>query len=115
MTTKFKGIPFILGDKTLVVPPLNFRSLEELQDRLATFEAGVDKEARATIVDAAWHALRRNYPDITKDEIVDGLDIGNMQELMEAVMDVSGLKRKAGEALATAQTDPSTGPSSTPT
>lgn len=115
MTTKFKGIPFQLGDRLLVVPPLNFRSLEELQDRLANFEAGVDKEARATIVDAAWHALRRNYPDITQDEIIDGLDIGNMQELMESVMDVSGLKRKAYEAAQVAGADPLTGPNSTPT
>lgn len=114
MTTKFKGIPTTLGDKTFVVPPLSFRALQELQDRLASFNGGVDPESVALVVDATFMSLKRNYPDITREELLDVLDVGNMQEVMEAVMDVSGLHRKAHEA-AEASGNPSTGPSSTPT
>lgn len=112
--TKFKGIKILLGDRELVVPPLNFRSLQQLQERLAKFSGGVDPESIGLVVDATHEALRRNYPEITRDEVIDGLDLENMLPVMEAVMDVSGLKRKAVEAEGQ-PADPSTGPSSTPT
>jgi hypothetical protein len=115
MTTKFKGIKLTLGGKDLVVPPLNFRSLQQLQDRLATFSGGVDPESINLVVDATHEALKRNYPDMTRDDVIDGLDLENMLGVMEAVMDVSGMKRKAMEAAEAAPADPSTGPSSTPT
>lgn len=112
MTTKFKGIKITLGDKDLVVPPLNFRALQQLQDRLGKFNGGVDPESISLVVDSAYAALQRNYPDIDRDWLIDALDLGNMTDVMEAVMDVSGLKRKSQEV---ASPDPSTGPSSTPT
>jgi hypothetical protein len=98
MTTKFPGLSVVLGTGTFVVPPLNLRSLQEFGDRLATFNGGIDAESQGMVVDAAWHALRRNYPDITRDQLLDMIDLGNMQAIMEAVMDVSGLRRKAQEA-----------------
>lgn len=116
MTTKYKGIKITLGDEVLVVPPLNFRSLQELQARLVEFKAGVDPESVNVVVDAAHHALKRNYPDMTRENVIDLLDLENMLQVMEAVMDVSGMKRKEAEAKSAEgeSTDPSTGPSSTP-
>lgn len=115
MTTKFKGIKLNLQGQDFVVPPLNFRSLQEMQARIASFTGGVDPESISLVVDAAHAALSRNYPDLSKDAVIDLLDLENMLSIMEAVMDVSGLKRKAQEAAETASGDPSTGPTSTPT
>lgn len=113
MTTKFKGIAIQFGDTSLVVPPLNFRALQSLQSRLAGFSGGTDPDSIQVVVDAFHSAVVRNYPDMTVDQVVDLLDLENMQAVMEAVMDVSGLRRKAMEATTTA-TDPSTGLMSTP-
>jgi hypothetical protein len=115
MTTKFKGISLLLGDKNYVVPPLNFRTLQSLQSRLETFSGGVDAASLDLVVDSLHGAIQRNYPEVTRDDCVDMLDLGNMEEVMQAVMDVSGLRRKAMEATAPAPENPSTGPSSTPT
>lgn len=97
-TVKIKGIPLPLGGTTYIVPPLNLGTLERLQERLANFTGGVDQESVSTVLDAAHSALLRNYPDLTRDQVAEVVDVANMAEVMEAVMDVSGLRRKALEA-----------------
>ncbi len=114
MTTKIKGITVTLGDRDFVVPPLNFRSLQALQARLANFSGGTDPESIQLVADAALAALQRNYPSMTAEELSDLLDLANMQSVMEAVMDVSGLKRKEIEAQG-GTSNPSSGTTSTPT
>lgn len=94
-----KGIIVELGDgQPYTVPPLSLGSLEVLQERLEQFTGGTDRQSVALIVDTAFAALKRNYPDLTRKQVLDLLDVGNMQEVFEACMDVSGLKRKATEA-----------------
>ena len=93
--TKFAGISIQLNGVAYVVPPLNLRSVQELQDRIAKFKGGVDSESVTLIIDCAHAALIRNYPDISKADLAEWLDLGNMEDIFQAVMDVSGLKRKS--------------------
>lgn len=67
------------------------------------------------MLDVAEAALKRNYGDVSRDFLLEHLDVANMQDFMEAAMDVSGLKRKAIEqaGVAAEQADPSTGAAST--
>lgn len=96
---KVKGIPVNLGGEDFVIPPLSLGALEQLQERVANFRGDIgDKEQVATVIDAALAALKRNYPEISRQEVADMIDVGNMADVFEAVMDVSGLKRKALEA-----------------
>jgi len=96
---KIKGIPVELGDRTLIVPPLALGALEQLQERIATFTGDIrSKEQIATVLDAAHAALKRNYPEVTREDVAEWVDVGNMAEVFEAVMDISGMKRKALEA-----------------
>ena len=96
---KVKGLALDLGGSTFVVPPLSLGALEQLQERLSSFSGDVaDKTQVATAIDAAHAALRRNYPAMTREEVADAIGLDNMIEVMEAVMDVSGLKRKQAEA-----------------
>lgn len=105
MTVKVKGIPVELGGQIYIIPPIALGPLEQLQDRLAVFDGTINKENCATVIDATHAALLRNYPDLTREQVGEMVGLENMQELMEAVMDVSGLKRKLleetpqGEAL----------------
>ncbi|MFK7088684.1 hypothetical protein AAFM71_07690 [Chromobacterium violaceum] len=94
---KIKGIPLSLGGTTYIVPPLNLGALEQLQERLANFSGGIDAASVGTVLDAAHAALVRNYPDLTRERVAELIDVANMGEVMEAVMDVSGLKRQAFE------------------
>lgn len=95
---KVKGVPVELGGVEYIIPPLSLGALEQLQDRVASFTGDIrSKEQVATVMDAAHAAMKRNYPEITREQIGEMIDVGNMAEVFEAVMDISGLKRKSLE------------------
>ncbi len=109
------------GGRRLLVPPLSLGSLELLQDRIdemPTLQI-TDRRAVATVIDATHAALRRNYPDVTRDEVGELIDIGNMAEVYGCVLDYSGFKRQASEAgnapAVSAQIGAASSPSSAPT
>ena len=88
------------GGQRLLVPPLSLGALELLHERLtelANLQA-TDVRAATTIIEAAHLALKRNYPDITREQVGELVDLGNMGDVYECVMDASGMKRKAVEA-----------------
>ena len=99
MTVKVKGIALELGGSEYVVPPVALGPLEQLQQRISEFKGDIqDAKQVATVIDVAHAALKRNYPEITREEVGDMIDVGNMAEVFACVMDVSGMKRKALEA-----------------
>jgi hypothetical protein len=117
-TETVPGIPLVLGGRTYVVPPLSLGSLRRLQDRLTAISTA-DALAPATVdtvIEAAHAALRRNYPALTADDLAELVDVGNMHDVISCVLDVSGLKRKEGEASknAPAQTAGATPPTGQP-
>ena len=59
-----------------------------------------------TIVDATHAALKRNYPDLTRADVAELVDLGNMVEVIQSVMDVAGVKRAELEKKASAATSP---------
>lgn len=96
---RIKGVPVEMSGQTYVIPPLSLGALEQLQERLAAVNGDISDAAQvATVVDAAHAALRRNYPELTREAVAELVDVGNMVEVFEALMDVSGMRRKAGEA-----------------
>lgn len=96
---KIKGIEFTFGEEKLVIPPISLGALEQLQERIGKFSGdALDAGQVATVVDATFAALKRNYPEITRERVGDLIDVENMAEVFSCVMDVSGLKRKAAEA-----------------
>ncbi|GLT20785.1 hypothetical protein GCM10007933_02370 [Zoogloea oryzae] len=95
---KLAGIPFP-GRPEWVIPPLSLGSLELLQDRIGKLSlGGTDPESIRTIVDATHMALVRNYPDVPRDQVAAEIDLGNMMDVIAAVMDVAGVRRKELEA-----------------
>lgn len=95
---KYPGIVKVLGGVEYVIPPISLGALQQLHGRITQFSDQVDAESINTVIDVTHAALKRNYPDITLEEVKELVDVGNMFELFEAVMDVSGMKRKAIEA-----------------
>lgn len=92
------GIKIFIGEEERVIPPLNLRALIELKDRLKAFKPNTyDPDTIELIQDCTFRALQRNYPDVTPDWVQDNVDLGNMHDVMAAVMDASGLRRKALE------------------
>ena len=98
---KIKGVPFDFGAETLIIPPLSLGSFEQLQERLTeTHENAISPAYIALVVDTAHAALRRNYPELTRAQVSDMIDVANMQDVMACCMDVSGARRKEAETAA---------------
>jgi len=109
-------IPF--GDEQYRVPPLGFRSIVELQDDVKSL-AGIagrmpTQTEMQTIAGVVHAAMRRNYPSLTVDDVMDMIDIGNYRQLLDAVMNVSGFQRQPEGAPSSGEAPASTGTASTP-
>lgn len=101
MTVKIKGVNVELNGEIYVIPPIALGALEQLQERIGAFDGNAhDAKQISTVIDCAHAAMKRNYPDLTRDDVANLIDIANMNDVFTAVMDVSGLKRKEQEAQA---------------
>lgn len=117
MADLIKGIDVTLGRDTYVVPPLNFRMLKDLAQQIAIVNKGgsfvSDSDTREAFIDVIHASVQRNYPDVTRDQIVDVLDVSNAQAAMLALLGVSGFERKAKTNGEGAPVGESTGTAST--
>lgn len=96
---KVKGVRYDFGGGVeYVIPPLNLRSLEHLGEKLNNIDGSDMLTQIKTIGEAAHLAIQRNYPEVTKEQVDELIDVGNMLDVMACVMDVSGMKRKSQEA-----------------
>lgn len=112
-----KGVPIQLAGIEYTCPPLSLGQVEVYGDRLSSYRGGMARESVGLVIDVAHAALTRNYPDMTREEVADGIDLGSLGATMDAVMGVSCLKAPLGTPLpgeAPAAADP-IGQGSTPT
>lgn len=91
---KVKGVPVELDGRTYIVPPLTLGALEQLQGDIAKVQNPENQtEYVGVLVKVALAALKRNYPDMTRESLLAIVDLATMNTLFEAVMGVSGLER----------------------
>lgn len=100
---RIKGVEFEFPDgQKLIVPPLSLGAVVVLQERLQEYD-GTSLKSVSVVIDALTMALNRNYPEITKEQVAEMVDLSNMNAVMLAVMSVSGMVNKddpSGEAKA---------------
>ena len=95
-TVKIPGTELVLGGQKYVVPPLSLGTIEVMTDRLQSFGKNGMKDM-TTAIDATHAALLRNYPDLSREQVADLLDLGNVAEVMSVVMARAGLTAKADD------------------
>ena len=99
-SVKVRGVKIPMNGVDYVVPPMNLKTMQMMQDQLAAYDSTTGMQQLAVAVDIIQAAMRRNYPEITKDELMEMVDLGNMVEVMDAVMGATGMvKAKAAEIL----------------
>lgn len=92
---KFVGTTVELQTMTIVVPTLNFIAyrdhqaleklnmvIDELKATEATGNLNLSREAIDNAIELVWLSAVRNYPDITIDDIAEGLDIDNIGQIL---------------------------------
>ncbi|MGH3429615.1 MAG: hypothetical protein ACRDQZ_18945 [Mycobacteriales bacterium] len=110
MDEEIDGVEVEIGRKLYVLPPLSFKLLrrykKEIMDiqriELGKFEPGEQDEGALFLLrytPLILDALKRNYPEMTLDDLEDGLDLGDMNggrsgrigEMFKALFGVSGI------------------------
>ncbi len=103
---RFEGVEIRIGERKCIVPALNMFRLKKLLPMIMELQkiqkgkilSEEDAEKTVTIIHSA---LSRNYPSLTEEQISEMVDMNNMNEIMQAIMGVSGLRKVvAGEKLA---------------
>lgn len=92
------GIELELAGTVYIVPPLTLASMEKLQGQLSAFDGTMQPDSVKTVIDCAYLAIKRNYPDITREQVAEMIDLSDMADVMAAVMRVSGIKKKEAGA-----------------
>lgn len=91
-----------MGMEEYRIPPLGFGAIKELQERIGKLQGmtGMPTDEQMRVVaEVVQMAMRRNYPEITVDEIFDKLDLGNFRDVFNAVLSMNGYRSaKQGEA-----------------
>jgi len=111
---KHAGTEVELGGRKFTVPPLTLGALEEFQRRIAVFETMAPADQATLVLDLSHRALKRNYPELTREELAELLDMNNMFDIFLALMSVTGLLKGPDDPKATAAAS-GTGSPSTPT
>lgn len=97
---KVKGFIMNLGGEDYVLAPLALGPFQQLEERIMAFgrQELDEKTSTDTLLQMAYHSLRRNYEDITMERVGEIVGLEHSTDLFLAVMDVSGLRRKEAEA-----------------
>lgn len=91
-TAPWGGVAFKFNAQlTLQIPPIALGDFEQLQDRLK------DRPDVSTVIDATFAALKRNYPEMTRDQVAGLIDMGNKERVFQVVMGVSVPQTPPGE------------------
>ena len=105
-----------LGDEAYRIPPLGFMAIQDLADEvqgLAQMGARPTPAQMVTVAKIVHAAIKRNYPDMSVEELGEMLDIGNYQRVLGEVLQIAGFKQEGGSG-GPGEAPASTGTSSTP-
>lgn len=106
-----------LGLDEYRVPPLGFRDLQDLAgdiQALSRIGGHPTLEQMRGVARIAHAAIKRNYPAVTEDEVLDALDLGNYQAVLGAVLKIAGFEQaKPGEPAGLGEAAASSGAAST--
>ena len=98
------GVKVSMGGRDFILPPLTLGSLKRIGSKINTLskiDSIPNEEQTDAIAQIVLASVNRNYPEITQDELLEMIDLGNLKEIFEAVLGVSGIKKgeSSGEAV----------------
>lgn len=92
-TPRYKGQRIDLGGTVYTVPAMNAGTFEDFEDRINALQAGQEPKPVTLVVDLLHRCLRRNYPEIEREVVREGVDLDNWSELFAMVMGESGYRQ----------------------
>lgn len=74
----YHGVPVVVAGTTYAMPPLSARIARQYWPRLQAFQAGDESDPLGLVGEVVLACLRRNYPDIDADAVLDAVDMDNL-------------------------------------
>jgi hypothetical protein len=99
------GVTLRIGRRDYVVPPLNLRGVKRVQ-ALAPALNSEGPESIDAGIEVIQMAVSRNYPDITREQLEEDIDLGNLEGLVKAVVQIAGFKDPKAEGAPAATPPP---------
>ena len=87
---KFKGVPMQMGDQQLILPPMSLGIIEDFQDQIDDMLAGKVKKPVSLMIDIFHRTLQRNYPELSRDQVREGLGLDDLQGMFTTLLKASG-------------------------
>jgi hypothetical protein len=113
------GASINFGGVDYTLPPINLRISFAFEEQIKTICKPEGEVAFADYVDAAAPILfalfQRNYPDMTRDQFNDIVDLPLLRPVMNGMLQVSGYAPRPLEPAVTVTASPSPEPSSSDT
>lgn len=105
-----KGIKVTLGDREFILPPISIGQLrngvlDKIKEHDRLVQEGQPFEAYLAKTEIIGEALRRNYADLTDSDLDELIDLGNVNDIWQIALGVTGLNM-GGQA--DASVDPTT-------
>lgn len=87
----YPGVEFDFGGDVRVIPALSLGDVIRLGPKLSKIQSGeLDiAEMAPVVVEIVHAALKRNYPEITTDDVANLVDLRNTKSVINALMAVS--------------------------
>lgn len=89
----FDGVKKTIGGEEYIIPALSLGQIKQLKPVIQNLKFD-DYDGMAQIIHAA---ISRNYPEITLAKVNEILDLNNILDIVDAVTNSSGLKKKIME------------------
>jgi hypothetical protein len=93
MKLKYPGVPVYMNGQNYFIPSLSTRDFRE-NYALLTEEPAADAAPTAAFdryIPIILLAVQRNYPDVTRDQLEEWLDLFTFRQAIAAVQNASGM------------------------
>lgn len=92
-----RGKKIVSYGKEYVFAPLNLYAVIHFEELMNIFHTYSTQEKVDMIIDMALESLIRNYPLITRDEVLKFVDQETLALVFNTILEVSGMISKPGE------------------
>lgn len=81
------GVQVKIGEREYVIPPLNVKSFKRAQ-ALEPALSSEGPEAIDAAIEIIHLAVTRNYPDVTREQLEEDIDLGSLVHLITALLTI---------------------------